>query len=97
MSIAESQPDYLLLSLAEQYGNLVTKLFSLGHLNNDSNSLFLQCYAKLCTNNDIEVRQFCAYNFPAIVKAFGHQFVPMLMDDLLAKFCHDPIEKVCLY
>lgn len=94
LSMAESHPDYVLLLFAEQYGDLVTKLAALNHLGSDNAPVFLQSYAKLCAKDDIRLRQYCAYNFPATVKAFGGSYVPLLMDDLLVKLCNDPIEKV---
>lgn len=94
LNMVETHPDYLLLSMAEQYGTLVTKLAALGHLGSDNAPVFLQSYAKLCSKDDVQIRQYCAYNFPAIVKAFGGSYVPLLMDDLLVKLCNDPVEKV---
>ncbi|GAB9462655.1 hypothetical protein Gpo141_00000143 [Globisporangium polare] len=93
LNMVETHPDYLLLSMAEQYGTLVTKLAALGHLGSDNAPVFLQSYAKLCSKDDVQIRQYCAYNFPAIVKAFGGSYVPLLMDDLLVKLCNDPVEK----
>jgi serine/threonine-protein phosphatase 4 regulatory subunit 4 len=93
-SIAESLPDYLVPSLAEQYGHLVTKLAALNNLGNDTGQVFLQSYAKLCSHDELEIRQSCAYNFPAIVKAFGSTYTSTLMDDLLAKLASDPSEEV---
>jgi hypothetical protein len=96
-NIAESLPDYLLLSLSEQFGVLVTKLASLNHLGNDLASSLLQCYSKLCSDDDPHVRQFAAYNFPAVVKAFGATFIPSLMDDLLARLASDAAERVRMH
>ncbi|KAF1795318.1 HEAT, type 2 [Phytophthora cactorum] len=92
--IAESLPDYLIPSLGEQYGQLVTKLATLNHLGNDTGQVFLQGYSKLCSHEELEIRQYCAYNFPAIVKAFGSTYISTLMDDLLAKLASDPSEEV---
>ncbi|KAG7396051.1 Serine/threonine-protein phosphatase 4 regulatory subunit 4 [Phytophthora boehmeriae] len=97
ISIAESPPDYLVHSLAEQSGNLVTKLATLSHLGNDTGPVFLQSYGRLCAQDDAEIRQRCAYNFPAIVKAFGSTFSSTLMDDILAKLASDPSEEVRHY
>ncbi|TYZ62534.1 hypothetical protein PybrP1_012716 [[Pythium] brassicae (nom. inval.)] len=94
LNLIEADPDYLMLSIAEQYGSIVTKLATLNHLGGDTAPAFLQSYAKLCAKEDAQIRQFCAYNFPAIVKAFGGTYVPLLMDDLLVKLCNDPVEKV---
>ncbi|GMF62691.1 unnamed protein product [Phytophthora fragariaefolia] len=94
VSIAESLPDYLVPSLAEGYGHLVTKLSSLNHLGNDIGQALLQSYSRLCSHEELEIRQFCAYNFPAIVKAFGSTYGSTLMDDLLAKLASDPNEEV---
>eukprot|EP00644_Phytophthora_capsici_P000211 jgi/Phyca11/100476/e_gw1.4.372.1 len=94
VSIAESLPDYLVPSLAEQYGQLVTKLATLNHLGNDTGHIFLQSYSKLCSHEEVEVRRYCAYNFPAIVKAFGSSYASTLMDDLLTKLASDPAEEV---
>lgn len=94
LNMVESQPEYLVLLMAEHYGVLVTKLATLNHLGSDNAPAFLQSYAKLCSRDDIQIRQHCAYNFPAIVKAFGGSYVPLLMDDLLVKLCNDPVEKV---
>ncbi|KAL4095759.1 hypothetical protein PRIC1_009131 [Phytophthora ramorum] len=94
ISMANSLPDYLVPSLAEQYGMLVTKLATLNHLGNDTSQVFLQSYVKLCSHEELEIRQYCAYNFPAIVKAFGSTYASTLMDDLLAKMATDPSEEV---
>ncbi|KAF1332081.1 hypothetical protein FI667_g3922, partial [Globisporangium splendens] len=94
LNMVESHPDYLVRLLAEQYGDLVIKLAALSHLGGDNAPVFLQGYAKLCVKDDIQLRQYCAYNFPAIVKAFGGSYVPLLMDDLLVKLSNDPVEKV---
>ncbi|KAE9028369.1 hypothetical protein PF011_g1614 [Phytophthora fragariae] len=94
VSMAESLPDYLVPSLTEQFGHLVTKLSALNHLGNDIGQALLQSYAKLCSHEELEIRQFCAYNFPAIVKAFGTTYASTLMDDLLAKLASDPNEEV---
>ncbi|RLN69805.1 hypothetical protein BBJ28_00007688 [Nothophytophthora sp. Chile5] len=94
VNVAETHPHYLVHSLAEQYGNLVTKLAALNHLGTDTSSVFLQSYARLCAHEDIALRQSCAYNFPAIVKAFGSTYVSTLMDDLLVKLATDPVEEV---
>lgn len=94
LNLIEADPDYLMLSIAEQFGSIVTKLATLNHLGSDTAPAFLQSYAKLCAKDDAQIRQFCAYNFPAIVKAFGGSYVPLLMDDLLVKLCNDPVEKV---
>ncbi|KAL4151942.1 hypothetical protein PRNP1_008878 [Phytophthora ramorum] len=93
ISMANSLPDYLVPSLAEQYGMLVTKLATLNHLGNDTSQVFLQSYVKLCSHEELEIRQYCAYNFPAIVKAFGSTYASTLMDDLLAKMATDPSEE----
>ncbi|KAF1793513.1 HEAT, type 2 [Phytophthora cactorum] len=90
----QSLPDYLIPSLGEQYGQLVTKLATLNHLGNDTGQVFLQGYSKLCSHEELEIRQYCAYNFPAIVKAFGSTYISTLMDDLLAKLASDPSEEV---
>ncbi|POM75959.1 Hypothetical protein PHPALM_6858 [Phytophthora palmivora] len=71
IGIAESLPDYLVPSLAEQFGQLVTKLAVLNHLGNDAGPVFLQSYSKLCSHEELKIRQYCAYNFPAIVQAYG--------------------------
>ncbi|GMF16813.1 unnamed protein product [Phytophthora lilii] len=94
VTMAESLPDYLVPCLAEQYGQLVTKLATLNHLGNDIGQALLQSYAKLCSHEELEIRQYCAYNFPAIVKAFGSTYASTLMDDLLAKLASDPNEEV---
>lgn len=94
LSIAESHPEYIVLSFAEQFGQLVIKLAALNHLGPDVAPAFLQSYAKLCVKDDVELRQQCAFNFPAVVKAFGTSYVPMLMDDLLMKLSSDPDEQV---
>ncbi|ETI43740.1 hypothetical protein F441_11273 [Phytophthora nicotianae CJ01A1] len=94
IGIAESLPDYLVPLLAEQYGQLVTKLATLNHVGNDTGQVFLQGYSKLCSHEEQEIRQYCAYNFPAIVKAFGSTYISTLMDDLLAKLASDPSEEV---
>ncbi|OWZ21991.1 hypothetical protein PHMEG_0003360 [Phytophthora megakarya] len=92
--LAESLPDYLVPCLAEQYGQLVTKLSVLNHLGNDTGPVFLQSYAKLCSHEELEIRQYCAFNFPAFVQAYGSTYVSTLMDDLLAKLASDPHEEV---
>uniref|UniRef100_K3WPS6 TOG domain-containing protein n=1 Tax=Globisporangium ultimum (strain ATCC 200006 / CBS 805.95 / DAOM BR144) TaxID=431595 RepID=K3WPS6_GLOUD len=94
LNVVESHPDYLVRLLAEQYGDLATKLATLNHLGSDNAPAFLQGYAKLCIKDDIQLRQYCAYNFPAIVKAFGGSYMPLLMDDLLVKLSNDPAEKI---
>ncbi|KAF4136939.1 hypothetical protein GN958_ATG13929 [Phytophthora infestans] len=94
VGIAESLPDYLIPSLAEQYGQLVTKLATLNHLGNDTGQVLLQGYSKLCSHEELEIRQYCAYNFPALVKAFGSTYISTLMDDLLTKLASDPSEEV---
>ncbi|TMW68813.1 hypothetical protein Poli38472_006281 [Pythium oligandrum] len=93
-SIVETLPDYLLPLLAEQYGSMVNKLAELNSLGNDTAPSFFQGYSKLSTREDAELRQLCAYNFPAIVKAFGNNFISMLMDDILVKLSSDCVEKV---
>ncbi|RLN14450.1 hypothetical protein BBJ28_00002727 [Nothophytophthora sp. Chile5] len=96
VNVAETHPHYLVHSLAEQYGDLVTKLAALNHLGADTSSVFLQSYARLCAHEDIALRQSCAYNFPAIVKAFGSTYVSMLMEDLLVKLATDPVEETAI-
>ena len=96
VDLVETQPDYLLVSLAENFGSLVTKLAALTHLaSSDVATAFLQSYGRLSARDDERLRAACAYNFPALVKAFGaaaHQAV--LLDDVLARLCSDPCDKV---
>ncbi|POM77881.1 Hypothetical protein PHPALM_4669 [Phytophthora palmivora] len=94
IGIAESLPDYLVPSLAEQFGQQVTKLTVLNHLGNDAGPVFLLSYPKLCSHEKLEIRQYCAYNFPAIVQPYGSTYVSTLMDDLLIKLASDPNEEV---
>lgn len=93
-SIAESPPEYLVPYLAERFGQLVTKLATLNYLGDDSGQVFLQGFSKLCLHEDPETRQFCAYNFPAVVKVFGSAYASTLMDNLLVKLASDPNEEV---
>ncbi|KAL8008162.1 putative serine/threonine-protein phosphatase 4 regulatory subunit 4 [Plasmopara halstedii] len=92
--IAESIPAYLVPCLAERYGQLVTRLASLNYLGKDTGQVFLQGYSRLCYHEEFETRQFCAYNFPAIVKVFGSAYASMLMDDLLLRLASDSSDEV---
>lgn len=94
LCLAESQPEYIAELFAKHFGHLATKLALLSHLGPDTAPVLLQSYAKLCVKEDPLLRQCCAYNFPAVVKAFGAQYVPLLMDDLLVKLASDSDDHV---
>ncbi|CEG43147.1 Protein phosphatase 2A regulatory subunit A and related proteins [Plasmopara halstedii] len=53
-----------------------------------------QLVTRLCYHEEFETRQFCAYNFPAIVKVFGSAYASMLMDDLLLRLASDSSDEV---
>jgi serine/threonine-protein phosphatase 4 regulatory subunit 4 len=93
LNIVESNPDYLIHTLAEKMGILVTKLSTLNHFTSDVASVFLKCLTELYANNEDKIRGFCAYNFPAFLKAFGNNFYTILVEDLLVKIS----EKVRLH
>jgi hypothetical protein len=94
LCLAEFQPEYIAELFTEHFGHLATKLASLNHLGPDIAPVLLQSYAKLCVKEDTQLRQYCAYNFPAVVKAFGAQYVPLLMDDLFVKLASDADDHV---
>lgn len=96
-NIAERLPDYLDATFSEQFGILVTKLAGLNHLGNDVATSLLHSYSKLSSHEEPVIRQFCAYNFPAVVKAFGNQYLSALMDDLLTKLSQDAMDCVRLH
>ncbi|DBA02891.1 TPA: hypothetical protein N0F65_005918 [Lagenidium giganteum] len=97
VTIVEAHPEYLVSCLAEQYGAMSVKLATLSHLTSDVAPTFLEGYSQLSARDDPQIRAFCAYNFPAMLQAFGPPFYSALLDDLLVKFCHDSTEKVRLH
>eukprot|EP00803_Ostreobium_quekettii_P000911 evm.model.scf_231.9 EVM.evm.TU.scf_231.9 scf_231:97841-105363(+) len=55
--------------IAKSFGPLIVKVYPI--LGEIDSSQFLGCYRYLATRNDALVRQFCARNFPAVMKTLG--------------------------
>ncbi|KAL0587089.1 hypothetical protein ABG067_003429 [Albugo candida] len=101
------RPVYIIPLLAENYGILVTKLCSLGELSintiedschvTTTTSMLLDGFTQLIKHEDPPIRRYCAYNFPAIVKAFRLSYITTLLENIMSTLAKDPDAKVRMH
>nr|CCA20917.1 conserved hypothetical protein [Albugo laibachii Nc14] len=101
------QPIFIIPLLAEKYGILMTKLSSLGELSidntengshiADTTSMLLEGFTHLIKHEDPTIRRYCAYNFPAVVKAFRLSYLCILLENIMPALATDSDAKVRMH
>lgn len=87
----KSPPSDLYRTLVERFGEIFFYLCfkDEGHL-----SYLIQFFVNASKDNSQEIREFCAFNFPAVVKCVGSKRYEKQLHNCLVVLCEDPSSQV---